>query len=250
MNRAFLAILTLLWSLTAVSALDLPQQFEQALNASKAGNYEQAIELYEAIAKARPGSAVHYNLANAYLKNKQLGKAILHYERALRIRKSPDIRHNLQAAEARIVDRILPYNDMFILRAWHFLRDSLQSGTWAGIGLVCWAAAMVGLALWLHGSSRSWRKRGFVGGITAWLLAMLFLGLSYHGYHIQNMQQWAVVTATATPLRSAPDAAGSDILSLTEGNKVRILETVGQWGMVSLVNGEQGWLQLNSVEKI
>ena len=58
--------------------------FQKANTAYQNNNFVLAIELYEKItAEGLQSTALEYNLGNAYFRNDNLGKAILHYERAL-----------------------------------------------------------------------------------------------------------------------------------------------------------------------
>ncbi len=67
--------------------------FEAANRAFGAGKYAEAISGYEKITKENGYSAaVLFNLGNAYYHNNQFGRAILNYERALRLSpRDPDI---------------------------------------------------------------------------------------------------------------------------------------------------------------
>ena len=49
------------------------------------GNYAEAAKAYEEIITEQPNSEVYYNLGNAYFKQNELAKAILAYERCLRL---------------------------------------------------------------------------------------------------------------------------------------------------------------------
>jgi len=82
--------------------------FQQAGQFYQAGNYAGAAVAYEKIlANGVENWQVHYNLGNAYFKQRQLGKAILHYEKALALNpESEDIRFNLDLANLSVIDRI------------------------------------------------------------------------------------------------------------------------------------------------
>jgi len=104
-------------------AQDTPQQQADATVAVEAlwstanaayseGNFDKAITDYEKIlAQDLHSAALYYNLANAYFKKGELGKALLYYNRASRIAPGDeDIRHNQEYAEkmTRIALRRFP----------------------------------------------------------------------------------------------------------------------------------------------
>ena len=92
------------------------------------GNYEKAIEEYSVIIDGGEYSMkLYYNLANAYFKLGKMGKAILYYNKALRIAPSQDdIRHNLALAEAQTKDRITVIPEFFLNRWLRTVRNAMS----------------------------------------------------------------------------------------------------------------------------
>src|SRR6187455_2725816 len=82
--------------------------YHEANIAYQKQEYEQSIKLYEDLVKNGDISfTVYYNLGNAYFKSGNFSKAILNYERALKI--SPDdedANFNLKIASLKVVDKI------------------------------------------------------------------------------------------------------------------------------------------------
>ena len=68
------------------TALSLEALWGRANDSYAAGEYDVALADYEAILNdGKHSSALYYNLANTYFKLEQLGRAILYYNRALRL---------------------------------------------------------------------------------------------------------------------------------------------------------------------
>lgn len=66
------------------------------------------------------------------IRDNQLGKAILNYERALLLNPGDsDIRHNLRFAQNRTEDRIETAGDLFLTHWFHAVRDLYHSNGWA-----------------------------------------------------------------------------------------------------------------------
>ena len=82
------------------------------------GNYAEAAKAYEEIITEQPNSEVYYNLGNAYFKQDELAKAILAYERCLRLDpRNKDAKYNLAFAQSRIIDNVED-NQAFFIKSW------------------------------------------------------------------------------------------------------------------------------------
>ncbi len=51
-------------------------------------------------------------------------------------------------------------------------------------------------------------------------------------------------------VKSAPDAAGTDLFILHEGTKVQIRTVLNAWVEISLADGKIGWLPVEVLERI
>lgn len=227
-------------------------EFEVGNMAYEKGNYKLAIEQYEQVLnEGKHAPELYYNLANAYFKTNNLGKAILNYERTLLLRpRDADTRTNLAIAQARTVDIIQPLPPFFLTRWWRTLQNGLSAGAWSGLTILMLWLALAGFSVWLLASPREHKKRGFLTGVAGLILfATTFLLAAQRtaGQHDSNK---AIVLAKEIALRDAADADSPEILQLHEGTKVNLLDQIGEWHKVRLPNGEQGWLPQESFEEI
>ena len=109
----YMLVLCFLPATMAFAASDNLHQ--QARDAYSNGDYVQAISIYETMTQEGESDELYYNLGNAYYKNNQIGKAILNYERALRLNPSyDDAAFNLQLANEKIQDKIEPIERFFL----------------------------------------------------------------------------------------------------------------------------------------
>ena len=71
-------------------------------------HYDKAISIYEALIKEEGATKqLYYNLGNAYYRANEIGKAILNYERALRLDPTDeDAKANLEFAQEYIKDEV------------------------------------------------------------------------------------------------------------------------------------------------
>jgi tetratricopeptide (TPR) repeat protein len=101
------------------------------------GEFNNAIQCYSKIEKqGLVSAALYYNMGNAYYRLKENGKAILYYERTLKVDPAnSDARINLQFAGAQTLDKIEEVPD-FIFVTWiKNVRNSLSSNGWATLGI-------------------------------------------------------------------------------------------------------------------
>ena len=157
-------IYTALFFMSVVARAAEPTSLERWDAGNKAyieGNYEQAIEEYSAIiAGGEYSMKLYYNLANAYFKQGEIGKAILYYNKALRIAPaSDDIRHNLAIAESQTKDRIAVIPEFFLNRWLRIARNSMSCMAWSVLSLLSFALVLVfALLFLLHRASDGVRR--------------------------------------------------------------------------------------------
>lgn len=236
----------------ATWAADAQQVFQEANGAYTAGNYAIAIEKYEAILNQKVFSKeLYFNLGNSYYKMDKIGKAILNYEKALRIATSDgDIKNNMYIAKSRIVEDIEPVSNIFLVRWWRALRGGLSPNTWSITGLLFLWIGIGGLAYWLLGEERLIKKRGFIVGTVLIPLSILPFLLARDATSVANIDYMGIITTKEAPYRSSPDTNTPPVSMLHEGIKIQILDKIGQLIKVRLPNGEEGWLEEMAVERI
>ncbi|MDE6011898.1 MAG: BatD family protein, partial [Prevotella sp.] len=131
-------------------------------------DYRKAIEIYEALLQDGVSPELYYNLGNAYYRVDDNTHAILNYERALLLAPGDaDIKFNLQMAQSRTVDKIVPESEMFFVTWYHSLVNLTDVDGWAYLALGSLALAIILALLYLFSGSVLLRKVGFFGGIVA-----------------------------------------------------------------------------------
>jgi tetratricopeptide (TPR) repeat protein len=244
-------ILSILFS-SPLMATDAEQVFKEAAQAYQQGNYVGAIEKYESILKASVFSKeLYYNLGNAYYRNNQTGKAILNFERALRLDPSDkEIQRNLSLSQSHIIENIEPLNEIFILRWMKILRGGLAANTWAYLSLLALWLGIAGFILWLIGKERLWKKRGFIGGLVFTPLSILLFLMAQKGFSDLATNRFGVITTKEVAFKTSADVNAPTSFILHEGIKVEIVDKVLNFTRVLLPNNEEGWIDNNAVEKI
>lgn len=226
--------------------------WEQANSYYQKGEYTSAIMLYEELLSKNEHSAeVYYNLGNAYFKNNNLGKSILNFNRALLLDPAnEDTQHNLLLAKTRTIDKIEPI-PQFFLKTWIIdFGGIMGTNAWTIAALVFLGLTLSGVILWLISSTLVLRKAGFYTALLAMLITLTSFLYASGGYNAQVNSTDAIITNTATAIKSGPDASSKDLFLLHEGTRVTILDQVQGWSQIRIEDGNKGWIQTNAIEKI
>lgn len=216
------------------------------------GQFEAAAAGYESIL-LNEGVApeLYYNLGNAYFKSNELGKAILNYERALRLAPDyADAKHNLEFANLKVVDNI-DVNDEFFLKKWFDLLVKLRSSNgWFYFGGVIFILTLLSFLLFVFGRTVLVRKLFFYIGLTGFIITIS--SIVFAGIRKQQMlsHDEAVVLSGVVVVKSAPDKSGTDLYQLHEGTKVTVISILGDWFEIKPGNGNVGWVEVKNLEKI
>lgn len=226
--------------------------WEQAAAAYNNANYDQAIEAYMAILSQGLHSAkLYYNLANAHFKKNELGKAILYYNRALRLKPGDeDIRHNLEYAESSTKDSIEEIPEFFLTTWVRAIRLTLSGNTWTILSLVMLALALGMALLFLLSQRLSLRKTGFYmmsAAAVLFIITTLF-AISDRKTNVGHTE--AIVMSSSVSIKSSPDRAATELFVLHEGTKLTIGDTIEGWAEVRIADGRKGWIETSRIEKI
>ena len=224
----------------------------EADSAYARGEYQQAIKDYEALLKQGASADLYYNLGNAYYRTENITRAVLNYERALLL--SPgdrDIRFNLQIAQAKTIDKIVPESEMFFFTWYRSLVNLMSVDGWARTSLVSLALLIVLLLIYLF-SDRIWlRKIGFFGGIV--LLLLFVMSNVFAWQQKQNLlyRKGAIVIVPSVTVKSTPASNGTDLFVLHEGTKVNITDgSMKGWKEIRIADGKEGWIESKQIEEI
>lgn len=258
MKRIILLILAAV-NILAASAMSLAQRADSAYSAE---NYREAIDLYrQSIERDGVSADVFYNLGNAYYRDGKLGRAVLSYERSLRIDPTDaDARSNLAFVRSRIQDR--PEDDTtFLAGLHHSLVHSMTANAWAWTAFAVFLLLMGAVTLYIFSKRVALRKTGFFGGIVLLFLFCYTLIVASDSADGAMSDNRAVVIAPSTQLSSAPRAprsASDKIVTIHEGTVVEIVDSVAtpddprspMWYNVKINNNTKAWLRSADVERI
>ena len=233
----FLAI----FSLAAISTADNTSLFTRANEAMGKGEYGTAAKLYEKLVRKSGYSAdVLFNLAVSYEHSGQPGKAILNYERALRLDPADsDIKGNLHLLRKKngLYSREFSWSEKFF--------QSLNMDQWLLCGLV-FLAIFTLLQLAALRLPLSTVLKRTVSVTCLFLIALSAAGALYRypAYHA-----WVVTAETSRLLLSPFDSSKSNG-SIQAGRLVFPKKDHHEFTYIKDDTGRTGWIHSKDIEPI
>lgn len=224
----------------AMAAADQQRLFQKANMAYSSGDFQQAIALYEEVVASQGFSAnVLFNLGNSYAQAGQVGRAVLSYERGLRLAPDDaDLQGNLQLLRRE--------KGLFAEppQGWQpFLLLSLDR--WALIALT----ALLLLALWrLAALKNPWARRYHLS-ISLFCLAVFLVATTATVVRYRSFNP-SVVIANDARLLLSPFPSAASVGAIQEGRLMVVEKSHGDYLYVADENGRRGWMVATQLEEL
>ncbi len=212
--------------------------------------YRESVAAFETLtAHGVRNAALEYNLGNAYFRLGELGRAILHYRRALQLDPTDAaLRANLGYARNRVEPYVAPTGGRQLVNRLMFWTShtSIRERFW--LTLITSVAGWLGLTLRLR-----WRSRSLTAS-AGLLIAVGLANAASVGWqlHDEARRPPAVVMGGEHVLRLGRGEGYEPALNqpLGPGVELRILSQRGDWVEVELRDDKTGWLPASGVERI
>lgn len=254
--RVYFKGLTIIFILNLLSlssfASDNQLQVAKGNTAYSSGNYKEAVQAYSSlVAQGFESTDLFYNLGNSYFKLNDMPHAILWYERAKRLNPgNEDVTFNLNVANSKITDKIEPLPEFFLKRWLRSLTDLFSVDAWAKAGIALLIAALALFSLYIASRVLILRKLGFWTGFLTLVFSVIFLIFAWTGNNSRMSEQSAIIINPTVTVKSSPDEKSTDIFVIHEGCKVQLVDHIGNWYEIRIVNGSVGWVEMGNFEKI
>ena len=245
--RLLITILIISSSLVAQTSDEL---FNQASINYESKEYAEAINLYEQIESTGQFSTeIYFNKANCYYKLQQNAKAVLYYEKALKLDpRDEDALFNLQLVQLQLVDKLAQVPLPFYQKWISVINNIRTIDQWAKIGIL-FLFIFCGLFIaFIFSSNYRFKKIAFNSSLTSLSLAAITLSLAYYSFNTQKSE--AILMQDNAYIKSAPSSQSEDLFILHEGTKVQVLEIFNDWTKIKLSDGMIGWLERTAIEDI
>ena len=225
--------------------------WQEGVSAYSDSRFKDAVDSWESIVATGVASPELYcNIGDAYFKQGNYPKAILNYERALKLDPSfSDARYNLDFAQSFTQDKIEAVPEFILESVGRKICYTMGSDTWAVLFLLFFALTAACILVFRLASSTGKRRTGFYCGIVFLLLSLLCLEFSSWQKRDYGKKDSAIVMLPVSSVKSSP-SGGKDLFVIHEGTKVKILDNVGDWQNIALADGRQGWIESSAIEII
>lgn len=246
-------VVSFLFSFLAIGIVQAEtMSLEEVNKLYAAEKYIEAAAQYEdMIATQGVAPELYYNLANAYFKMNELGKAILNYERALRL--SPayaDAKFNLEFANQRVIDNIVLADTFFLKKWWQASIKFFNTNTWFIIAAISFILALTALLLFLFGHTKTLRKLSFYISLILLIVSIFSIFCSKQQLNYMQDHREAIIMTGAVVIKGSPHQGGTELFELHEGTKVCVESELDGWYEIKLTNGNIGWVENHHIEKI
>lgn len=221
----------------------------EAEKAYDSKQYGQAVALYEqVIAQGYKSAGLYYNLGNAYLRSNKIGKAIYNYERARKINPTDeDISINLGIAQSRTIDKIDSRENYFISVVKSGVLSSMSTTAWAWLTILALFLTALAYFFFKHASTTALRRTMFFSSVVLFVVFAVAYLFGNSAMNAKYENKFAIITATEVKIMNEPTESAKTAFTLHEGTKIRVLENNGDWVLIKLDNGNEGWLRISDV---
>ena len=226
--------------------------FQKSNQAYKNGNYQEAIQGYESILKAKKHSPeLYFNLGNCYYKLNQIGAAIFHYEKALQSNPNhKDTQINLAIANKKKVDAFKEKPQVGLTAFFRKFTSIFYYDTWAIWSIVNTILLSLCFAGYLFFRESIKKRLFFAGFILFIILALSAIFAGFFERNAINSETFAIVYEDEIIVKNEPLNQANEAFKLHEGTKVKISEEDDKWSKIYINDELEGWTLSKNLRKL
>ena len=226
--------------------------FNEGNKAYNAGDYENAISLYEQTLKMGKHSAdVYYNLGNANYRLNKVAESVYYFEKAILMRpKDRDIITNSAFANNMTIDAIekVPVSQIDQIRNSIIEIFSFEIWTYFTV-ILLWIFTFLFLAYLFFIRAR-FKRIFFFSSLSILSLFILCFSITYSIDQNEKNKKFAILFSKQIDIWSEPNQQADRLFVLHEGTKMQLLDSLEEWQKIRIANGSEGWIKEASFKKI
>ena len=212
-------------------------------------NFKISIQHYQKlINEGYKSYQLYFNLGNSYYRNNELGKAIYYYELASKSNPADDdIKINLAIATSKTIDKVNSKENFFITAIKTNILSSFSTFTWSVFTISFISLASILFFIFINSNNILIKRISFIGTCFCFILFTLSYFLGYTSLKSKSENKFAIITSKEIKILNEPTISGISKFNLHEGTKIRIVENKGEWILIKLDNGNEGWIKTTDV---
>jgi hypothetical protein len=233
------------------------QLFEKANERYWKGEYREAVDVYyEILHLGVEDTDLWYNTATAYARMGEFGRAAYFYEKVLRVRpRDRAAQHNLSVIRSTVARELSKTRKNVDVNpretVWEGILSWFTPNELAVVFLVFYYAFFVALVV------RRFMHRP-VGRVTSSLFVVIFLvlwiasgAMLFGKYRSHFVSRTAVVLESGVVMvHEGPDAQSPRVFDVLEAQRVRVLDTSGDWMHIRDDRDREGWLHADQLGRL
>lgn len=226
--------------------------FEKANKLYTSGKYQEAISNYESTLNEGVHSfELYYNLGCAYYKLNEVAPAIYYYEKAKQINPlDKDLKVNLALAKNMVLDAIEPLPKTFFQKLRISVFSMLTINQFSYLVLILIWLSVFAFSVYYFSKTSKYKRIFFIFSITLTILFSATLCINRSAFRFNLSQKYAVVFVEEIRVLGEPVNNSEELFRLHEGTKVKVLDNLNSWFKIKLEDGQDGWVQGQSLKVI
>lgn len=205
------------------------------------GEYQQAAALYLGFVESGIVSeAIYYNLGNCFFKLGDKAKAVLYYEKTLKLNGgNENAEHNLLVVNKTLVDKFEKIPSFSMKPLFKGVNSVVSFDLLGMLSIVCLV-----IALLLFYRMKSNGKA--ITFMNSWIVLVIALVIYLWGAVQKNQVinvTSGVVSSNGVEIHSEPNISSTLLFELNEGAKVEFIDKNEDWLNIKTKDGNQGWVK-------
>ena len=244
-----MTVIIILPAMIVTNAISQQSAFTDANAKYQSGDFKGALASYESLLNSgKETVALDYNLGNAHFRLGHKGRALVYYERALRIvPRDPDVLWNIGILKTAVADRIEPPDENLLVFWIRKITDRLTvneiSLALSGL-LVLWAFSAF-LTFIFPAMKPVGRGLGILTLMFA-LPAVVLFGFKW--LDIKDPQ--VVILDKEVQARYGPSDKETKAFTVHEGAEAKVTDESKDWLFITLSSKNSGWIPKKTCETI
>lgn len=222
-------------------------KFVAGNNFYREGKFKEAAQKYTEVLEAgKESSVLYYNLGNAFFKDGQLGKALINYERAMRLTpRDHDLRFNYNHVLSYTKNPAAEVEKNMLIRILNDFVYFYSQDEMVGILNI-----LLGIFIVIHMLSMflNWSTALQRNLLSSIFIIMVIFGIGLLTKIDQEREKAIVVKNTEAKFEPKEDSTAH--FRLPEGVKIRIMAEENDWAKIQRSDGKVGWVGSGDFEKI